>query len=185
MDVAHQIEQELQVHQPLAFRGVGIPQLLCELVYLVDDAIILRSMARRCQPRQGRSAEACLFQIGIIGIEFHVMPLRRRRSSFLAIFAQCIGPGRLTGDVGLGPIIGFVGREDIGNLLLDWRGLGLQKPIGDKRNDLVSFASPGPALCGLPDKGGRGKAEKGTAKPKWAHRDLRGGECVLDDRNLC
>jgi hypothetical protein len=79
----------------------------------------------------------------------------------------------------------IVGREDIGNLLRDWRGLGLQKPIGDKRNDLMSFATPSPALGGLPDERGWGEAEEGTAKPKWVHRDLRGGECVLDDRNLC
>src|SRR5207237_10167523 len=46
MYIADEIQQELHSHQPLWVRGTGLAQLHCELLDLVDDAAVLRPVAR-------------------------------------------------------------------------------------------------------------------------------------------
>jgi hypothetical protein len=121
MYIADEIEQELQGHQPLRRRSTRLPQLFRELLDLIGDAVVLRPVARRHHRSQGGSAETGFVQIGIVGIEFHVMPLRGCRSSLRALLAQGIGPDRLSGNVGLRPGIRFVCGENLGNLLFDRR----------------------------------------------------------------
>jgi hypothetical protein len=40
MQIAHQMQQELERHAPFRFRGLGILELDVELIDLVDDAIL-------------------------------------------------------------------------------------------------------------------------------------------------
>ena len=86
-------------------------------------------MARRHHWPQAGPTETGLAQIGITGIEPHIMPLRSRRSSLRALLAQRIRPDRLSGNISRRPGIGFVGGKDLRNLFLDRRIRRLQEPI--------------------------------------------------------
>ena len=183
IDVADKIEDELQGHQPLARQSGGVAQLLGKLLDLVDDTVVLRAAARRRHRRQGRFAKTRLGQVRARRIEFHIMPLRRRRPPLRAFFEQNVRPGGLAANVCLGPGVGLVGREQLGDLLLCCTALRLQQAIGDQSHDHVPLGTPPPARRGRQQEHDRRQAKGGKAKTGRIHRDLHGSKCVVEDRN--
>src|ERR1700739_1280092 len=89
---------------------------------------ILSTMQSSCGPwlagimaRNAGLPKQALFKSGLCGARFTKIPLLGRRAPLRALLAQRIGPDRLSGNIGLRPGVGFVGGDNLGDLLFDRR----------------------------------------------------------------
>src|SRR3954467_13956156 len=137
VQIADQVQQELQRGYPLPLRGVGIFQLRVELVDFVDDTILLGAAARRVPFRKRVAAEAGAGEVRAVGFEPRHMPASGGDAGLIALLHQNAGPRRPAGDVVLGEAVVLVGRQQRTEL---GAGVGialLQQPIGDQRDGAV------------------------------------------------
>ena len=133
MHVADKVKHELQRQKPLRRRRCGIPQLRCELVDLVHDAVLGRPLARRMRRGRGEPG-ARRGEVGLVDLDVHEVPGRRLPVAEPVL----VRPRGAAGDVGGREVVAVAGEQAID---LMPRG-GRQMAVGDQGDDFVAEIPP-------------------------------------------
>ena len=103
MLIANEMQDELQRHDPFFRTGRGSFEFRRELVDLIDNTGLCRSIRRGNAGRQAGMAEARLVQVGRVAFDIDEMPEARSfPRPVLVPVAVFVGPGGLGGDGVLG-----------------------------------------------------------------------------------
>jgi hypothetical protein len=96
VQIAHQVQQELERHEPLFFRGLEILELRVELVDFVDDAVLGRSGRGRYSRGERLPAVAGAGRVHALDLEIDEVPIPRTEIPALARIAvrvaELVGP---------------------------------------------------------------------------------------------
>jgi hypothetical protein len=158
VQIADEVEKELQRQEVLGSAGGRIAELGRELIDLVNHAGLRRAFRSRYARRKRRMAETRCDKIGLREFDVHEVPapccLVADPGRVAVAVPILIGPCRLAGDVVARQAVG-VGREQCRHLVADSR---VEVGLGDKGDDLVTFVA-------LSKRGTRARQGNGEQKP--------------------